>query len=95
MSIMLIRNPPNVLQARPIENFLGHLPQKVYEGGWQASTEQVLIDRIKLKLKEINLNFLKPLMKGVKAKLKSIADDGVFLFKKYFHSKILYFRKKT
>ncbi|XP_065665711.1 uncharacterized protein LOC136087134 [Hydra vulgaris] len=43
-------NPPNVPQARPIENFWGHLAQKVYEGDWQASTEQVLIDRIKLQL---------------------------------------------
>ncbi|XP_065668056.1 uncharacterized protein LOC136088292 [Hydra vulgaris] len=51
-------NPPNVPQARPIENFWGHLAQKVYEGDWQASTEQVLIDCIKLKLQEIDLNFL-------------------------------------
>ncbi|XP_065662792.1 uncharacterized protein LOC136085417 [Hydra vulgaris] len=50
-------NPLNVPQARPIENFWGHLAQKVYEGDWQASTEQVLIDRIKLKLQEIDLNF--------------------------------------
>ena len=71
-------NPPNVPQARPIENFWGHLAQKIYEGGWQASTEQVLIGRIKLKLKEFDLNFLQSLIKGVKAKLRSIADDGVF-----------------
>jgi hypothetical protein len=29
-------NPPNVPQARPIENFWGCLAQKVYEGGWVA-----------------------------------------------------------
>ena len=28
-------NPPNVHQAQPIENFLGHLAQRVYEGGLQ------------------------------------------------------------
>ena len=76
-----VSNPPNVPQAQPIENFWGHLAQKIYEGGWQASTEQFLIDRIKLKLKEVDLNFLESLMKGVKAKL-SIADDEVFSFKK-------------
>ena len=27
-------NPPNVPQARPIENFWGCLAQNVYEGGW-------------------------------------------------------------
>ncbi|XP_065658019.1 uncharacterized protein LOC136082539 [Hydra vulgaris] len=75
-------SPPNVLQARPIENFGGNLAQKVYEGDWQASTEQVLIDRIKLKLQEIDLNFLQSHMKGVRAKLRSIADGGVFSFKK-------------
>ena len=75
-------NPPNVPQARPIEIFWGHLAQKVYEGDWQASTEQVLIDRIKLKLQEIDLNFLQSHMKGVRAKLRSIADGGVFSYKK-------------
>ena len=84
MSITLIKNPipPNVPQARPIENFWGHLAQKVYEGDWQATTEQVLIDRIKVKLQEIELNFLQSHMKGVRAKLRSIADGGVFSFKK-------------
>ena len=75
-------NPPNAPQARPFEIFWGHLAPKVCEGGWQALTEQVLIDRIKLKLKEIDLIFLKSLMEGVKAKLSSIADDGVFSYKK-------------
>ncbi|XP_065667987.1 uncharacterized protein LOC136088232 [Hydra vulgaris] len=63
-------NPLNVPQARPIENFWGHLAQRVYEGDWQASTEQVLIDRIKLKLQEIDFNFLQSHMKGVRAKLR-------------------------
>ncbi|XP_065642685.1 uncharacterized protein LOC136074307 [Hydra vulgaris] len=75
-------NPPNMPQARPIENFWGHLAQKVYEGDWQGSTEQVLIDHIKLKLQEIDLNFLQSHMKGVRAKLRSIADGGVFSYKK-------------
>ena len=74
-------NPQNAPQGRPIENFSGHLAQKVYMGAWQTLTEQVLIDR-KLKLKEIDLNFLQSFMKGVKAKLRSIADDGIFSLKK-------------
>ena len=77
-------NPPNVPQARPIENFWGCLSEKVYEGGWQASSEQQLINRIKLKLKEFDLNFVKSLMTGVKAKLRKIGHDGVFsLFKNH------------
>ena len=83
MSIMLIRNLTHQMclkhdQLRTFRNIW----LKVYKGGWQASPEQVLIDRIKLKLKEIDLNFLQLLMKGIKAKLRSIADDGVFSFKK-------------
>jgi len=38
-------NPPNVPQARPIEYFWGCLSQKVYEGGWQAKTSTMLIER--------------------------------------------------
>ena len=55
----------------------------ICEGGWQASTEQALINCIKLKLKEIDLNFLQSLIKSVDAKIRSIADDGVFSDKKY------------
>lgn len=71
-------NPPNVPQARPIENFWGYLSQKVYEGGWEAKTEHQLKLRINAKLKEIDLNLLQSMMKGVKTKLRKIADSGVF-----------------
>jgi transposase len=71
-------NPPNVPQARPIENFWGCLKQKVYEKGWTAKTDQDLIRRINLKLKEIDQKFVENLMKGVKAKVKSIAENGVY-----------------
>ena len=61
-------NPPNVPQARPIENCL-------------AKTEQQLIRRIKSKMKEFDKNFVESLLEGVKAKIKSIGDNGVyFLF---------------
>ena len=71
-------NPPNVPQARPIENFWGCLAQKVYEGGWQAKTEHQMIRRIKLKLKEFDLKYLQTLMGGIKRKLRPIADNGFF-----------------
>ena len=75
-------NPPNVLQARPIENFWGWLTQKVYEEGWEATSEQPLVRRIESKIKEFDLKSVKKLMTGVKAKLKSIADYGVFSYLK-------------
>ncbi|RNA40327.1 glucosylceramidase 4 [Brachionus plicatilis] len=53
-------NPPNVPQRRYIENFwiffssLKNVKfEKENEGGWQASTEQQLINRIRLKFCEI------------------------------------------
>ena len=76
-------NPPNVPQARPIENFWGCLAQKVYEGDWQATSEKQLIRRIECKLKEFDLRYVKTLMAGVKAKLRSIGQGGVFSFLRY------------
>lgn len=70
-------NPPNVPQARPIENFWGCLAQKVYEGGWEATTEEQLIRRIAAKLNEFTNADVKKLMGGLKAKLKKIGDHGV------------------
>ena len=75
-------NPPNVPQARLIENFWGCLTQKVFDGGWQANTEDQLIRRIKNKLKEFDIVYLQSLMKGVTAKLCNIADNGVFSYLK-------------
>ena len=75
-------NPPNIPQARPIENFWGCLAQKVYEGGWEAKTEQQLIRRIDSKINEFMLKDVEKLMRGVKAKVKSISEDGVFSYLK-------------
>ena len=77
-------NPLNVPQTCPIENFWGCLAQKVYEGGWEAKTDQHLIRRIKSKMKEFDRNFVESLLEGVKAKVKSIGDNGVFSLFKYF-----------
>ncbi len=37
--------------------FVVFLAHKVYEGGWYAKTEQQLVNRIKLQLKNIDANF--------------------------------------
>ena len=57
--------------------------QKVYDGGWEANTEQQLIRRIESKMKEFDTNFVESLLEGVKAKVRYIGDNGVYaLFKK-------------
>jgi hypothetical protein len=70
-------NHQNVPQVRPIENLWGILAQKVYEGGWEAKTQQELINRIQSQLKNFDSNFFQSLMGGVKTKLRAIADRGV------------------
>jgi hypothetical protein len=75
-------NPPNVPQARPIENFWSDLCQKVYEDNWAAKTEKQLIRRISNKLKDFDLKSVETHMSGVKAKVKSIGDTGVFSYLK-------------
>ena len=67
----------NVPQARPKENLWGILAQKVYEGGWEAKTQQEFISHMQSQLKKFDSNFLQSLMGGVKTKLCAIADRGV------------------
>ena len=59
-------NPPNVSKARPI------LAQKVYGGGWKATTQQ--------QLKKSDLNVIQKKMLGVRNKSRKIEDRELFLF---------------
>lgn len=69
-------NPPNVPQARPIENFWAVLKRMVYEKGWEAQNEQQLIGRIKRKLKEMDKSVIQSMMDNVKYILRKIEDNG-------------------
>lgn len=71
-------NPPNVPQARPIEDFWGLLAQKVYSGGWEAKNRQQLINKIRYQLKKIDLSVVQNTMKGIRGKLRKIEDEGPF-----------------
>jgi hypothetical protein len=61
-------NPLNVPQTCPIENFWGCFAQKVYEGGWEAKTEQQLIRSIKSKMKKFDKKFCGEPFRGGKSK---------------------------
>ena len=75
--------PPNMPHARPIKNFWNCLAQNVYERGWEAKTDKKLRWHNRSKLKENDQKFVESLMKGVKAKVKSIGEKCVnSLFKK-------------
>ena len=59
-------NPPNVpMHTRNSQlddwEFRVCLALQVYEGGWEANTEQLLIRRIECKMKELDKNFVESL----------------------------------
>lgn len=71
-------NPPNLPQARPIEDFWALLSRKVYNGGWEAQNEDELRRRIYRKVREIDVNVVQNLMLGVRRKLRLVEDQGPF-----------------
>uniref|UniRef100_A0A158P527 Tc1-like transposase DDE domain-containing protein n=1 Tax=Tetranychus urticae TaxID=32264 RepID=A0A158P527_TETUR len=71
------QNPPNIPQLRPIERFWAHLKQKVYEGGWSASSYPSLKARINSKLKEFDQNYFARLCANDRNKIAKAAKHGV------------------
>lgn len=69
-------NPPNIPQARPIEDFWSVLKRKVYEKGWEAQNEQQLMNRIKRKLKEVDVSVCQNMILKVRSLLRKIEDNG-------------------
>lgn len=69
-------NPPNVPQARPIENFWALLTRLVYDGGWEAENELQLIGRIQRKLKEVDQNVIQAMMASIRPTLRKIEQNG-------------------
>ena len=72
-------NPPNVSR---------HVRLRIFGTVWhkkftrEAQTEQQLVRRIECKMKEFDTNSVESLFEGVKAKVKSIGDNGLYaLFK--------------
>jgi hypothetical protein len=56
--------------------FWGILAQKIYAGGWKATTQQELISRIQSLLKKFDSILLQNLMGELKTKFRAIADRG-------------------
>lgn len=71
-------NPPNVPKARPIEDFWGILADKVYDGGWTATNEKQLSNRIKAQLKKMDSKVVQTMMNNVRGKLRQIEEKGPF-----------------
>lgn len=76
-------NPPNIPKARPIEDFWALLCHKVYKDGWEAKTNQQLINRIRSSVKKIDISVVQNMIWGIKHKLRLVEDNGpLILYKK-------------
>ena len=75
-------NPPNVPEARPIEDFWGLIKGEVYKNNWQAENIDQLKNRINLCLKKIGQNRVYDLMSTVANRLNNIRMHGVIGAKK-------------
>ena len=56
--IQKCKNPPNVREAQPIEDFWSILKGKVYEDYWKADNLTLLKNRIRVCLRHINHNLV-------------------------------------
>ena len=72
------RNPTNVPQCRPIEDFFGVLSSKVYKNGWKAKNVHHLKKRILFCLRQFDKNIVQKSMLGVKKRLRRCALHGVY-----------------
>jgi hypothetical protein len=70
------RNPTNVPQCRPIEDFFGYLTHLVYAKGWRAESIPQLKRRIKYCLKKVDTDVVKRTVKSVHKRLRICGQSG-------------------
>ncbi|XP_050516839.1 uncharacterized protein LOC126891656 [Diabrotica virgifera virgifera] len=69
-------NPPNLPQARPIEEFWAILSRKVYNNGWEAQNQEQLRRRIYTKIREIDAEVVQRMMQRVRGIIRQIKNNG-------------------
>jgi hypothetical protein len=71
-----VRNPTNLPQCRPIEDFFGTLAQKVYDGSWNAKSAGQLQNRIRYCLKKMDKKVVRDVVANVPNCLKKCGQEG-------------------
>jgi transposase len=71
------RNPPNVPEARPIEDFWAYFKRQVYAKNWQATSLSQLKRRIEFCFKNLNLDVAKGYARQTSVRLGRIAFNDV------------------
>ncbi|XP_050500950.1 uncharacterized protein LOC126880917 [Diabrotica virgifera virgifera] len=69
-------NPPNLPQARPIEEFWAILSRKLYNNGWEAQNQEQLRRRIYTKIREIDAEVVQRMMQRVRGIIRQIENNG-------------------
>ena len=72
------KNPTNLPQCRPIEDFFGSLSNLVYENGWAAKNMEQLKRRIRFCLKKMDQSAVQKSFEGIKKKLRNVYEHGPF-----------------
>jgi transposase len=70
------RNPTNVPQCRPIEDFFADLTQIVYANGWKAENIPQLRRRVQNCIKKLDLNVVKKTVQSVYKRLRKCGQSG-------------------
>lgn len=76
--VPICKNPTNLPQCRPVEDFFGYLAQMVYKDGWQAKNLNVLKNRIRNCIKKIDMNIVQKQLSTISRKLRKCADNGPY-----------------
>ena len=72
------RNPTNLPQCRPIEDFFGSLAQLVYEKGWKAQNINQLEQRIKTCLRKMDFESVQRNFSAIRTKLRKTFEHGPY-----------------
>ena len=74
--VVKCRNPTNVPQCRPIEDFWSILCNKMYKNGWSANNLDQLENRIKSCLRKIDRKTVQNLSNSVNKRLRLAGRKG-------------------
>lgn len=72
------RNPTNLPQCRPIEDFFGNLSSLVYKNNWRAKNCEELKKRIRSCIRKMDPNPIQMSCRGIFRKLRLTADNGPY-----------------
>ena len=72
-----VKNPPNVPEARPIEDYWSFLKRTVYASNWQAKSIPQLKSRIEYCIKKMDPEVAKRYARETSVRLGKIAFNNV------------------